>query len=143
MGDKDNSERVRYRNAFGAALSAQLQARGLSQAELARRLGTQRSYVTQIMTGIKGVSPQYADTIANTMTASPQERSSLHLGAAVSAGYRLDLPQNKNAPDQVGVPPPQPQLAVEAPLADQVDRQLHRRSKPRRKRIARPAAKLE
>jgi transcriptional regulator with XRE-family HTH domain len=91
----DASEKERFRTAFGAALDAQLGRRGLTQAALAERLGTTRSYLNQTMTGRKTPSPEWADKVADATALNDQERGDLHTAAAVAAGYKVSLPRKK------------------------------------------------
>ena len=92
-------KRARFRNAFGAALDAQLQKAGISQAQLAASVKTSRAYVNQTMTGAAAASPQWADTVAETLTLSDRDRGELHAAAASSRGYRLDLLKKKKKRD--------------------------------------------
>lgn len=85
----DEKERARFRDAFGAALDKQLKQRGLSQAALARRVGTSRSYLNQTMQGHKTPSPEWADKIADATNMTEEERETLHKAAARAAGYRI------------------------------------------------------
>lgn len=86
-----DSERTRFRTAFGTALDAQLGRQRLSQSALAMRVGTSRAYVSAVMNGVRAPSPQWADTVADALALPDIVRGELHLAVAASNGYRVDL----------------------------------------------------
>lgn len=79
-----------YVSEFGKALDEQLSRRSMRQLDLATATGTSPAYINRMLNGAK-VSPEWADTVAQALAASPEERRRLHVAAAMSWGYRLDL----------------------------------------------------
>jgi plasmid maintenance system antidote protein VapI len=83
-----------YRTAFAEALEAQLAAKDLRQADLARLTKRSRSYISHTIAGRKPISPEWADVIAKAIDASEEERRRLHRAAALDAGFKIE-PESK------------------------------------------------
>jgi plasmid maintenance system antidote protein VapI len=76
---------------FGASVSSALAEAHLTANELAARTGLSSSYLNQMMTGRKRVSPEWADLIASTLDLQGKERKKLHAAAVTDMGYDVDL----------------------------------------------------
>lgn len=87
----DEDRRAQFRTEFGAALAVNLAQRRMTQLDLARSVGTSRSYTNQTMSGRKGASPQWVNLVAESLGLSAEERVKLHTAAARDAGY--DVPE--------------------------------------------------
>jgi transcriptional regulator with XRE-family HTH domain len=74
---------------FGVASGKALDAAGLTQKDLARRLEVSDSYVSAVVTGRKPASPQWVDLVANALNLSESERRKLHRAAAKDLGFKL------------------------------------------------------
>lgn len=85
---------VSKKSNFGTALFEQLQAREMTQSDLAKQIGTSAAYVSSLTTGSKSVSPERVESISTTLNLAPQERISLHRAAATDLGFKLDLPDD-------------------------------------------------
>lgn len=79
----------RYKRAFGEALEAQLNKRQVRASHLASSTGSTRSYISHLMNGRKGASPEWCDRIADKLKLSKEERMELHRAAAESMGYKI------------------------------------------------------
>lgn len=80
-----------YATAFGTALDAILKERKLRRIDVAAAASLNISYLSNMMTGLKKVTPERVETLAATIGASPQQRVQLHRAAAQDVGYVLDL----------------------------------------------------
>lgn len=76
---------------FGAAVSAALTERRMSQHDLADAVGKSVAYTNQTMTGRKSASPQWVNLVAETLKLTTKERAALHRAAAKDQGYEIDL----------------------------------------------------
>jgi cyanate lyase len=82
-------------SAFGAAVSAALTERRMSQYDLAEAVGKSTAYTNQTITGRKSASPQWVNLVAETLRLSAKERMALHRAAAKDQGYEIDLGEYK------------------------------------------------
>jgi DNA-binding Xre family transcriptional regulator len=85
---------ARGRSGFGAVLDALMMRRGVRASRLAEALGVTPSYLSALVTGVKPVSPDRVEEIADSLGAEPEERAKLHRAAARDMGFRLDLPDD-------------------------------------------------
>jgi antitoxin component of MazEF toxin-antitoxin module len=91
------SRRATY-SPFGESVSNALADSQMTQVDLAKGADVSVSYVNNTMTGRKAVSPTWADLVADVTKASAERRTELHRGAALAAGYKLDLtPADENS----------------------------------------------
>src|SRR5262249_1133955 len=82
---------------FGAAVSAALAERQISQADLAQALGRSPAYLNQTMTGTKPASAAWVDLVADTLKPPLAKRTEPHAAAARDQGFKLDLtPPSRN-----------------------------------------------
>lgn len=79
---------------FGPALQLLLEERSVSQADLARAIGTSRAYVSALANSQKAASPQRIEAIADLLETTREERIRLHRAAALDQGFNLDLPDD-------------------------------------------------
>jgi transcriptional regulator with XRE-family HTH domain len=89
------NSREEFASAFGQALDRQLAKKGLGQSDLANATGTSASYINRLMRGRK-VSPEWADKVSDVLDLTPKDRRSLHVAAAVTWGFKLDLTRKTN-----------------------------------------------
>ncbi len=80
--------------AFGRALAEALDRFGLTQAQVAHRLGNSPAYVSQLVKGRKLASGPQVDRLAEALGLPSAERTRLHRAAARDAGFRLELPDD-------------------------------------------------
>ncbi len=85
---------VKKRSRFGTQLDLLAATRGLRQVDMAERLDVTSSYVSSISTGMKFVSPQRIESIAQKLDASEDEVQRMHRAAALDMGFKLDLPDD-------------------------------------------------
>ncbi|MCX7890292.1 MAG: helix-turn-helix domain-containing protein [Rhodobacteraceae bacterium] len=85
---------ARGRSNFGAELDRMLNFRGIRASRLAEVLGVSPSYLSALVTGLKPVSADRVEEIADLIGAEPTERARLHRAAARDMGFRLDLPED-------------------------------------------------
>lgn len=76
---------------FGTSVSNSLAGVRMTQSELAEKLGTSQSYVSQKLSGTRPATPRWADLIADVLGLPEEERVKLHRAAALDRGYKLDL----------------------------------------------------
>lgn len=82
---KDRENAKLFAKLFGESLDA----KGVSQTDLAQRVGTAPSYANQWATGKRVPSPEWINLIADTLGLQKAERTRLHYAAAKDAGYEL------------------------------------------------------
>jgi DNA-binding transcriptional regulator YdaS (Cro superfamily) len=87
MGERRN----RYSSEFGSSVSTALAEARMTANDLATATGVSASYLSQMMTGRKHVSPEWVEIIAAALKAGDERRGQLHLAAAKDAGYDVDL----------------------------------------------------
>lgn len=78
-------------NEFGTEVSKALASRRLTQSAVSAQLNVTVGYVNNTMTGRSPSSSTWADLVADVLKMSARERARLHVAAAKSAGYKLDL----------------------------------------------------
>lgn len=71
------------------ALGDILSGRGISQTYTASASGYSQPYINQIVRGRRKPSPEWIETIANTLKLAKHERARLHLAAAKDHGFKL------------------------------------------------------
>lgn len=74
---------------FAANVANMLSSRSMTQSDLASATDVSAKYVNHLMNGRKTPSPEWVEIIANTLNASPQERTDLHRSAAMAKGYKI------------------------------------------------------
>jgi plasmid maintenance system antidote protein VapI len=86
--------RTKYSN-FGEVVSNALTTSNSTASSLAQGMSTTQAHVSQMMTGARGVTPKWADLVADTLKLQVQQRAELHRAAALDKGYKLDLSPHK------------------------------------------------
>lgn len=81
----------RIHTEFGSSVLGILQERGMTQSELASAVGRSNTYTSEILTGKKTASAEWANLVAAALNLQPEERNALHLAAAKDHGFELPL----------------------------------------------------
>lgn len=85
------STRKTRRSEFGAVVDSALEERAMSQLDLAEATGRSPAYTNQTLTGVKPVSPEWVNLVAETLQLSAEKKAQLHRAAAKDRGYEIDL----------------------------------------------------
>lgn len=70
-------------------LRVALMSRGLSQREVASRMGVSSSYVSQMLKGQRTISPKFLNDFCDAAVIPEPERSGINLEAARFSGWRI------------------------------------------------------
>ena len=74
---------------LGRIISIHRAIAGLSNKEVARRLGVDPTHASRIAKGVRGVSPDKVDKTADVLGVSPEVRREMHAAAARDQGYKF------------------------------------------------------